>query len=65
MVDKVALGKVASPVSIIPPRPTHMMLLPEGQTGEASEPSKKQSSFGNQKHWREKYCHVVFKGLNS
>jgi hypothetical protein len=54
VVDKVALGKVASLVSIIPPRPTYMMLLPEAQTGEAWKPSQKQNCFGNQKHWREK-----------
>jgi len=54
VVDKVALGKVVSLVSIIPPRPTYMMLLPEGKTGEAWESSQKQSCFGNQKHWREK-----------
>jgi len=53
VVDKVALAMVASPVSIIPPRPAYMMLLP-GQMGKAWEPSKKQSCFGNQKHWREK-----------
>jgi len=65
VVDKVALGKAASPVSIIPPRPAYMMLLPGGQTGEAWEPSKKQNCFGNQKNWKEKYFDVVFKGLKS
>jgi hypothetical protein len=39
------------------------LLLPEGQTGEASELSKKQCSFVNRDHWTDKYFHLVFKKL--
>jgi hypothetical protein len=35
-----------------------MLLLPDGEMGEAWEPSKKQHSFGNPGVWVEEYFHV-------
>jgi hypothetical protein len=44
-----------------------MLLLPEGQTGEAWEHSNMQDSSENREYWREKYFHFfpIFRGLLS
>ena len=58
VVEKVSVGQVPVPVLLFPPVSTvppllhthpvtYMLLLPEGQTGEAWEPSKMQCSIGN------------------
>jgi hypothetical protein len=56
-----------SPVSIIPQMLhtylRYISVLPEGQTVEAWEPSKKQCSFGNRTAGIEKYSHFIFKVL--
>jgi len=38
----------------------YMLLLPEGQTGAACEPSAKHCSFANRERWIEKYFHFLF-----
>jgi hypothetical protein len=50
---------------IIPLLPTYL-LLPEGQTGEAWEPSKKQCSFGKRRALdRKVFPHFVVKHLKT
>jgi hypothetical protein len=75
VVEKVAVGQFFLPVLLFPPDSVipYMLytilictlLLPEGQMGEAWEPSKEQCSFGNQGTLDTKHCQslLVLKGL--
>jgi hypothetical protein len=57
-----------APVYVIPPVPhtvfIYILLLPEGQMGEAWEPSKKQCSFGNRGVLDRKILSIFFRSLN-
>ena len=37
----------------------YMLLLSEGQTGEAYQITESNAVFGIDKHWTEKYCHLI------
>jgi hypothetical protein len=42
-----------------------MLFVPEWQTSEASELSKKECSLGKRVYWIEKYFHMDFTGLKT